>query len=149
MTLPHTDNHDASQLLDQEISALETVMQALDAEYAALEARDAEALVAASQLKLKCIETASLVSAERARLLPAAGDTTATAGTGARWQQLATLASDCKKKNERNGMLIRLQQKYVEEALAVVRNSDPDQKLYGAKGESHRGSRRQSTLGTA
>ena len=144
-----TDLNTANQILDQEISALEAVMTVLDSEHDALEARDAEALTAASQLKLKCIETARRLGAERAALLPDANDIAASPEISLRWEKLAKLAHGCKEKNERNGMLIRWQHKYIEQTLAVLRNDGADSTLYGPDGGSQRNGGRRGTLGSA
>jgi len=149
MSVNPTTATSAIQILDQEISALEAVMQVLQSEHDALEARDPEALTAASQLKLKCIETARRIGAERAQLLPEASDITANTNIRLRWEKLTKLAHDCKSNNERNGMLIRWQHKYVEQTLSVLRNDGTGEKTYGANGENRRSAARQSTLGTA
>jgi len=146
----HTiDPNAANQLLDQEISALEAVMTVLESEHDALEARDAEALTAASQLKLKCIEAARRLGAERAVLLPDANEIAASPEISLRWEKLAKLAHGCKEKNERNGMLIRWQHKYIEQTLAVLRNDGADSTLYGPDGGSQRNGGRRGTLGSA
>jgi len=139
----------ASNILDQEISALEAVMHVLDSEHDALEARDAEALTAASQLKLKCIETAQRIGAERAALLPDANEISINPDISLRWEKLAKLAHGCKEKNERNGMLIRWQHKYIEQTLAVLRNDGADSTLYGPDGGSQRNGGRRGALGSA
>jgi len=143
------DQNTANQLLDQEIGALEAVMTVLDSEHDALEARDAEALTSASQLKLKCIEAARRLGAERAVLLPDANEIAANPEISLRWEKLAKLAHGCKEKNERNGMLIRWQHKYIEQTLAVLRNDGADSTLYGPDGGSQRNGGRRGTLGSA
>ena len=144
-----TDYSSASQILDQEINALESVLDALETEHAALEARDAEALTAAGHLKLKCIESARLIGAERAELLPTENDFTANPALNLRWEKLSRLAHSCKEKNERNGTLIRWQHKYIEQTLAVLRNDGAEQKLYGPDGGSERKGARRGSLGSA
>lgn len=139
----------ASQILDQEISALEAVMTVLDSEHSALEARDAEALTAASQLKLQCIETARRIGVERATLLPDASEISVNPEISLRWENLAKLAHGCKQKNERNGMLIRWQHKYIEQTLALLRNEGMESTLYGPDGGSKRNGSRRGTLGSA
>lgn len=140
---------DVTRILDQEITALEAVMDVLESEHDALEARDADALTAASELKLKCIETARRIGAERATLITDANDIQSNPQVSLRWDRLTRLAHGCKEKNERNGMMIRWQHKYVEQTLAVLRHSEPDSKLYEASGTSRSGSGRQSDLGSA
>jgi len=140
---------DVTRILDQEINALEAVMEALGTEHDALEARDAEALTAASELKLERIETARRIGAERSAVLDDAEDIHSNSQISVRWDRLTKLAHDCKDKNERNGMLIRWQHKYVEQSLAVLRNAEPGEKLYEASGENQRASGRQNDLGSA
>lgn len=148
--MPNSPNAaDVTQLLDQEISALEAVMDVLDSEHDALESRNAEALTAASELKLKCIETARRIGAERAALLTDTNEISGNPQISIRWDRLTRLAHGCKEKNERNGMLIRWQHKYVEQTLAVLRQSEPGDTLYEASGENSRRSARHSDLGSA
>ena len=145
-TLPHYAA--VSQILDKEISALEAVMDVLQAEHDALESRDAEALTAASQRKLELIETARRVGEERAQLLPEGVDVDANPEIGRRWDKLAKLARSCKDKNEHNGTMIRWQHKYVEQTLAVLRNDGSAGTTYGKDG-NRPGPVRQNTLGSA
>ncbi len=144
-----TDYSTASQILDQEINALEAVLNALESEHVALEARDAEALTAAGRLKLKCIESARQVGAERAELLPADNDFSTNPTISLRWEKLSRLAHSCKEKNDHNGTLIRWQHKYIEQTLAVLRNDGAEQKLYGPDGGSERKGVRRGSLGSA
>jgi len=140
---------DVTRILDQEISALEAVMNVLEAEHDALEARDADALTSASDLKLKCIETARRLGAERAVLLDDAEHIQSNPQISIRWERLTKLAHGCKEMNERNGMLIRWQHKYVEQTLSVLRNEGQDSTLYGPDGGSQRNSNRRGPLGSA
>ena len=150
MTPPDANSASANQILDQEISALEAVLNALESEHEALEARNAEALTAASELKLSCIETARRIGAERAQLLPSETEIAADPAVSLRWEKVVKLARSCKEKNDRNGMLIRWQHRYIEQTLAVLRNEPADGKLYGPGGESERvAGRRRGTLGSA
>ena len=144
-----TDYSTASQILDQEISALEAVLNALESEHTALEARDAEALTAAGHLKLKCIEAARQIGSDRAKLLPADSDFSSDPAINLRWEILSQLAHACKEKNERNGTLIRWQHKYIEQTLAVLRNDGGEQKLYGPDGSSERKGARRVVRGSA
>ena len=141
---------DITRILDQEISALEAVLDVLQSEHEALETRDADALTAASELKLKCIETARRIGAERATMLTDAADIQSNPQVSLRWERLTKLAHGCKEKNERNGMLIRFQHKYVEQTLAVLRNDGGSEfPVYGPDGNSQSGARRRGPLGTA
>jgi len=149
MTLSTHNTADVARLLDQEISALEAVMNVLQSEHDALEARDASALTAASELKLKCIETARRIGAERATILTDADDIHGNPEIRLRWERLTKLAHGCKEKNELNGMMIRWQHKYVEQTLAVLRNDGADSTLYGPDGVSRRNGKRRGTLGSA
>lgn len=140
---------DITRILDQEINALEAVLNVLESEHHALEARDAEALTAASELKLKCIETARRIGADRAALITDTDDIQNNPQVSLRWERLAKLAHGCKEKNERNGMMIRWQHKYVEQTLAVLRNDSGDSALYGPDGNSSRGNKGRGALGSA
>ena len=144
--LPHTDQ---SAILEQEIGALQAVLTTLGAEHSALEARDAEALTAASESKLQRIDAARLIGLGRAALLPNGVGAEHGPVMSARWDQLVDLARMCKEKNERNGMLISWQRRYIEQTLAVLRNEGNDAKTYGPNGENHRRGGRRGTLGSA
>ena len=84
------------------------------------------------------------------QLLPDAGQISASPETSLRWEKLAKLAHGCKEKNERNGMLIRWQHKYIEQTLAVLRNDGgAESTLYGPDGGSQRNGARRGSLGSA
>lgn len=149
MTATTVNAASADAVLEQEIDALEAVLTALGAEHNALETRNAEALTAASAHKLQCIETARQIGAERSALLPDGVSSTADPQLLERWDHLVALARTCKEKNERNGMLISWQRRYIEQTLAVLRNDGCEAALYGPDGASKRRRTNGGSLGSA
>lgn len=139
---------DAAVVLDREIQAMEAVLGAIEAEYAALKARDAEALNEATRLKQTRLEDAQRVGAERAAALPD-GPGAGPRDLEPRWQQLVELAKACSDKNEINGLLINQQRRYVEQTIAMLRNDPQDSKVYGPDGARDTGLHRRGDLGSA
>jgi len=138
-----------ADLLEQEIAALETVLDALDAEQQALESRNAEALTSATQLKVQRIEAAKVRSEARHRQVPDAAAVPDDPELRQRWESLRDLAEACKARNERNGLMISVQRRNLEQTLAVLRNETPEPALYGPDGDSPQRSRRGGLLGSA
>jgi flagellar biosynthesis/type III secretory pathway chaperone len=136
-------------LIEHEITALQAVLESLEAEQQALEARDAAALTAASQLKLERIRAAQIKSTERVAQAPDAAALASDPAALARFESLVALARQCKARNEQNGMLISMQRRYLEQTLAVLRNEPAETPLYGPGGDSPRAGRRGSVLGSA
>lgn len=136
-------------LIEQEIVGLQAVHDALEAEQQALEARDAEALTAASMLKLQRIEAAQLISAQRASAAPDAAALSSNPAAARQFEALVKLAGECKAKNEQNGLMINVQRRYLEQTLAVLRNETTEPPLYGPGGDSRRAGRRRGVLGSA
>lgn len=137
------------ELIDQEIAALQAVLESLEAERQALESRDAPALTAASQLKLERIKSAQGKSAQRLQQAPDAAALADDAAALKRFEALVELARECKARNEQNGLMISVQRRYLEQTLAVLRNEPAETPLYGPAGDSPRGGRRGSVLGSA
>lgn len=104
------------EMIEREIAALGAVEAALRDERQALEARDAAALLAATDRKAAALAAAAELTAGRG---PLAGTTAAAAGTP-RYPALRALARRCRELNDANGALIRAQRQRVEGLLAVL-----------------------------
>jgi flagellar biosynthesis/type III secretory pathway chaperone len=101
------------ELIEREIAALGAVEAALRDERQALEARDATALLAATDRKAAALAAAAELTAGRQSLA------TDAAGTP-RFAALRALARRCRELNDANGALIRAQRQRVEGLLALL-----------------------------
>jgi flagellar biosynthesis/type III secretory pathway chaperone len=110
------------ELIEREIAALGLVEAALRDERAALEARDAAALLAATDRKSAALAAAAALTSERQAL---AGDAPLPTDTGPQpgAATLRTLARRCRELNDANGVLIRAQRQRVEGLLTVLTGS--------------------------
>jgi flagellar biosynthesis/type III secretory pathway chaperone len=104
------------ELIEREIAALGAVEAALRDERQALEARDAAALLAATERKAAALAAVAELTAGREP--PAAGPADAS-GTP-RHAALRLLARRCRELNDANGALIRAQRQRVEGLLALL-----------------------------
>lgn len=132
-------------MLDRQIDAMHAVLATLEAEHAALHARDAGALMQAVGDKADRIAEAGSLDAQRrsafafplSGLMSSKGRFSADAGVAHRWQQLIALAERCRNLNESNGQLIRGQRRRVDQALSLLRGGSPlASPEYGPKGDS-------------
>lgn len=154
------DNHQLQPLLDAELTTLQSLAAALDAEHDALLSADVRALETATAAKNSAIEAHRQQQSlrvswmQRAQLPPdtplrelvrSAGDDP---GSLRLQEQLATLAADCQDSNRRNGVLIVRLQERTRGALDVLRRDDSATDLYSLSGarEHHNDGR---TLGKA
>ena len=141
MADPNQRRSELFGLIDREVTALTLVLDALVSERAALEARDAEGLLAASDRKAEGIAGAGRLEQERRELLHAEpGLAEADAGIDRRFGDLRALAAHCRELNEANGLLIRGQRRRVEGSLRLLRggraNADVYADVYGRNGET-------------
>lgn len=131
-------------MLDRQIDTMQAVLAVLEAEHAALNARDAGALMQAVSDKADRIAEAGALDAQRrstfafplSGFMSGKGRFSADAGVAHRWQQLIALAERCRSLNESNGQLIRGQRRRVDQALSLLRGesllASPE---YGPKGD--------------
>jgi flagella synthesis protein FlgN len=137
MTAPRAGK--LAELLDQQVAALEAVLDVLTREQTALQLRDAAVLESLTAQKQERLATAAALELRRRELAPtpAAMDHLAESpGIAARWAQLLDLTRACRDHNEANGRIIRRQQRRVESALTLLRGRGDQPKLYGPDGES-------------
>lgn len=137
-------DRDLNQLLDEQIEAMQAVLDALQSERSALLARDGEALLQAVDRKAASIAAADVIEDRRQALLEqlglagrpdggqrrGAGD-----GMAQRWQQLLALTRQCRLLNDANGQLIRGQRRHTAEALRLLRGESAAGMVeYGPRG---------------
>lgn len=121
-------------LLDQEVAALEVVLVTLQDERKALDERSPDALIAASNAKAEAVARAARLEQERRECM--AGNAARPAPAETRLlDELKRLATECRRQNDANGLLIRGQRRRVEGALNVIRGSSAPG-VYGRDGET-------------
>jgi flagellar biosynthesis protein FlgN len=126
-------------VLDRQIDAMQAVLAALEAERAALGARDSEALLQAVNCKASRVSEAGALEAQRRALYaaPLRPQFSADAGVTHRWQQLIALTERCRSLNESNGQLIRGQRRRVDHTLCILRGESAAVPAeYGPKGDT-------------
>jgi flagellar biosynthesis/type III secretory pathway chaperone len=121
------------ELIEREIAALGAVEAALRDERQALEARDAEALLAATARKAAVIAAAAELAAGHGPLDGAMAGAAGAAAQG-RDATLRALARRCRELNDANGALIRAQRQRVEGLLAVLTGGAAAPTTYQADG---------------
>lgn len=120
-------------LLDQEVEALRAVLRTLEAERAALDGRSPDALIAASNAKAEAVARAARLEQQRRDHLAASPGRPAAAESKL-LNELKRLATECRRQNDANGLMIRGQRRRVEGSLNVLRGAgSPD--VYGRDGE--------------
>ncbi len=122
-------------LLEQEVAALRAVLATLHAEREALDGRDSEALLAASNAKAEAVARAARLEQE-CRQHAAANAGTQSRDVEALLGDLKRLAAECRQQNEANGLLIRGQRRRVEGSLNVLRGGRAVADTYGRDGET-------------
>lgn len=122
-------------LLDEQIRSAQAMLSALEHEQSALRDGDAEGLNAAGADKARLVETLESLEHERRDLttalqieLSSVDDTDA----ADRWRELLQLIAECRRRNHRNGGLVKARREQVLSALKVLRGSDLG--LYDARG---------------
>jgi flagella synthesis protein FlgN len=138
-------DRELARILDEQIEAMQAVRDALEAERAALSARDGDALLAAVNGKAGAIASAESLEWRRQEALarlglgdrfPRAGRAfSADSGIGQRWQQVLALTEQCRALNEANGQMVRGQRRRVDGALRVLRGEAVATTEYGPGGE--------------
>ncbi len=126
-----------TELLDQQLAALESVLNVLAREQTALEARDVAALESLTAEKQEHLAAAAGLEQQRRELAPspAAMETLAESPAIAeRWARLLELTRACRDHNEANGRIIRRQQRRVESTLTLMRGQGEQTDVYGPDG---------------
>lgn len=139
------------RILADSVQQAERLRIAPQAERAALEKGDADALDAATAAKTDPVARLASLDAERAAAARAAGFTTNPAAMdevirvcdrdsvlASGWRRLLEGARHCERLNAVNGAIIRLRRQQVLAGLTILRGSDLDRDTYAASGiEAH------------
>lgn len=143
--------------LDAEISAAETLLNALEGERTALKGTDAAALDRAGQTKLAALKRFEELEQERRlmcqghddrvafeRLIDSLDRQAAIQSSGsfirtgptlrAAWQELLELTGRCRTTNQANGLIVTIRQSQIRQLLGVLRGAGGAQ-TYGPSGE--------------
>lgn len=137
-----------AKLLDREIVAAQTLLEALQQETDAL-GRDPEALEQAALRKQELVENMEQLHRQRCALLAAAGCAASRSGMERfvarydlqqrlqqRWQRLLELTENCRDANLSNGAVVEISRLQLRQALALLHGQSPQTVMYDASGES-------------
>lgn len=148
---PNPDNcrQDLERLLQQETSAIEKLSLSLQAEHDAIVSRDTDALELAVGEKQLAVNLMIQLEQKRGTLLESAGYPASPDGMlqflqwcngqerlSAAWQQLMSLAGECREKNRRNHQQAEITNRYIHHALCVLRGEDTERNTYGPDGDT-------------
>lgn len=142
MTRDTLPDRELAQLLDAQIEAMTSMLAALEAERAALSARDSEALLDAVNGKARHLADAGALEQRRRAILDRLGIPpqgchrafSADAGVASRWQRVVALTERCRALNEANGQHIRSQHRHIDGALRVLHGQPAAPAEYGPAG---------------
>lgn len=134
-------------ILADSLHETERLRTALEAERAALEANDAEALVHATQAKTGPIAKLAALDSDRTTASREAGFEPGAKGMDAMidwcdegsvladgWHRLLDAARECDRHNATNGAIIRLRRQQVMSGLAILRGDEFSGETYAASG---------------
>jgi flagellar biosynthesis/type III secretory pathway chaperone len=122
-------------VLDEQIRCAQDMLGALALEDTALREGDAVRLNEASADKARLVESLEGLEQERgglARALELQLSASEGTGAGSKWLELLGILEQCKRKNQRNGALVRARREQVLAALKLLRGTESD--LYDSKG---------------
>ncbi|CAM5450526.1 flagella synthesis protein FlgN [Rhodanobacter lindaniclasticus] len=144
--LQHELNDALASVLDEMQQRADQLQSTLEAERAALDRADAEALDAAGNHKQALMQQLEQLDAERQSLLreQPVGD----AVRASRWAQVLQVLRHCHALNQRNGSLVNQRLAQLRQALAILTGHAGEGDLYGSGGELH-GSLRSKSLAAA
>jgi flagella synthesis protein FlgN len=135
-------------VLNEQIGCAEAMLGTLTRESQALLDGDTESLNAASAEKARLVAALETLETERCQLSEAiaAGQGDAPAPGAGEWRRLLELVGECKRRNQRNGALLKARTEQVRSALKLLRGAEPQ--VYDGSGftPTARGGR---TLGSA
>ena len=142
MTRETLSDRELAQLLDEQIAGMQSVLTSLEAERAALSARDGDALLRAVSDKAQSLAGADTLEQRRQQYLQQMGlgarhggrQFSVDAGVSQRWQQVLALTRQCRALNDANGQLIRGQKRRTEGALRILRGDATAPAEYGPGG---------------
>jgi len=136
-------------LFDQEIHAVEQVLDSLERERTALNARDADALLKITGEKERCVAQAAELERQRIGLQRELGvDGSSGEFDGSR-HALRSLVLQCRELNDANGLMIRWQRQRVAESLNLVMGDRRDASVYGPDGEARAHLRQRPPIASA
>lgn len=128
-------SHGLIKILDEQISAAESMLGALDRENQALVDGDSDELNEAGADKARLVETLESLERER-RDFGALDELSRSAArddsASERWQKLLTVIEECGRRNRQNGSLVKARHNQILGALNILRGSGPQ--LYDASG---------------
>jgi flagella synthesis protein FlgN len=149
------------RLLDEEISALRRLEVLLDTEHGYLLANDIEELDRAGEVRQQCVGQLLRIEDERRSLCRMMNLPTDVVGIERllawcdpsrnlqrRWADCASLAANCRNRNDRNGALVNVRLKRVEGMLDVLTGRSNQPKVYGSKGSYESSGRSPNVLAT-
>ena len=144
--LQHELNDAIASVLDEMQQRADELQSTLEAERAALDHADAEALDAAGNRKQALMQQLEQLDAERQLLQrqQPVGD----AVRESRWAQVLQVLRHCHALNQRNGSLVNQRLAQLRQALAILTGHAGEGGLYGSSGELH-GSLRSRSLAAA
>ncbi|GAB3789456.1 flagella synthesis protein FlgN [Dyella agri] len=119
--------------------ALDRLVQTLEAERAALDSGDSEALGQAGTHKQALMQQLEQLDAERRQL--AREQPRAEAVPDPAWAAIVQSLRHCHQLNQRNGGIVSQRLQMVRQALAVLTGADNSNGLYDRSGELHAGAR--------
>jgi flagella synthesis protein FlgN len=144
--LQHELNDALASVLDEMQQRADELQSTLEAERAALDGADAEALDAAGNRKQALMQQLEQLDAERQLLQrqQPVGD----AVRESRWAHVLEVLRRCHALNQRNGSLVNQRLAQLRQALAILTGHAGERELYGSSGELH-GSLRSKSLAAA
>jgi flagella synthesis protein FlgN len=144
--LQHELNDALASVLDEMQLRADELQSTLEAERAALDRADAEALDAAGNRKQALMQQLEQLDAERQLLQrqQPVGD----AVRESRWAQVLQVLRHCHALNQRNGSLVNQRLAQLRQALAILTGHAGESELYGSSGELP-GSLRSKSLAAA
>ncbi len=150
--MSHSDHRTAwtalADLVEEEITASETLLAALMAETEALEGKDPKQVENCAGRKVAAVKQVEQLESrrrtlfnqlgldEQAEILPQLANAAAqTPNLSARWEALVEIAAQCHEQNQRNGYLIKVHSQYASELLNALTGQYPSGTLYDPKGQ--------------
>ena len=144
---PHHCQLELRRILDESLECADRLEELLHDERDALEAPDAESLLAIATSKELCVRCMESLESERRSLCAAAGYGAGEAGmkdllewcdhgsvVTPLWHRLLKTARQCEALNRTNGAVGHLRYEHLTAAIAVLGGGSEDTALYGSKG---------------
>lgn len=127
------------QILKQELAAAKQLTDILNREGTAIRERNASVLTAIAPEKLQALK--SLEALEEKRLAhstteAAEPSTALNDGLGAMWDRVIDVIRVCDRKNQLNGIMLRLRQETVQRAIDLISNRDSGTLTYSPDGST-------------